>query len=147
MSQPILTIGMIFKDDIRSLGRCLAALEPLRRAVPCELVMADTGSSDGSRELASRRADILFDFPWVDDFAAARNAVMDRASGTWFLSLDADEYLDGDIRELVRLVGGKDELSRRATFGKLIIRNYNRPTPETARREPVLPGHPIPALR
>ena len=125
MSQPILTIGMIFKDDIRSLGRCLAALEPLRRAVPCELVMADTGSSDGSRELASRRADILFDFPWVDDFAAARNAVMDRASGTWFLSLDADEYLDGDIRELVRLVGGKDELSRRATFGKLIIRNYN----------------------
>ncbi len=125
MSQPVLTIGMIFKDDIRSLARCLTALEPLRRAVPCELVMADTGSSDGSRELASRRADILFDFPWVDDFAAARNAVMDRASGTWFLSLDADEYLDGDIRELVRLVSGKDELSRRATFGKLIIRNYN----------------------
>ncbi len=125
MSQPVLTIGMIFKDDIRSLERCLAALEPLRRAVPCELIMADTGSTDGSREVASRQADILFDFPWVDDFAAARNAVMDRASGTWFLSLDADEYLDGDIRELVRLVSGKDELSRRATFGKLIIRNYN----------------------
>ena len=124
MSQPVLTIGMIFKDDIRSLERCLAALEPLRRAVPCELIMADTGSTDGSREVASRQADILFDFPWVDDFAAARNVVMDRASGTWFLSLDADEYLDGDIQELLRLLDGKDALSRRATFAKLIIRNY-----------------------
>ena len=125
MSQPVLTIGMIFRNDIRSLGRCLTALEPLRRAVPCELVMADTGSTDGSREIARRRADVLFDFPWQDDFAAARNAVMDRATGTWFLSLDADEYLDKDIRELARLVSGKDELSRRATFGKLIIRNYS----------------------
>lgn len=125
MSQPVLTIGMIFKDDFRSLGRCLAALDPLRRAVPCELVMADTGSTDGSRAVAERYADILFDFPWIDDFAAARNAVMDRASGTWFLSLDADEYLDEDIRELVRLVEDKDDLSRRATFGKLMIRNYD----------------------
>ena len=122
-TQPLLSVSMIFKNEIRCLERCLKSLAPLREAFPCEVVMADTGSSDGSRELASRRADILFDFPWVDDFAAARNAVMDRASGTWFLSLDADEYLDGDIRELVRLVGGKDELSRRATFGKLIIRN------------------------
>ena len=125
MSRPVLTIGMIFKDDIRSLGRCLAALEPLRRAVPCELIMADTGSADGSREIAKRYADVLFDFPWIDDFAAARNAVMDRASGEWFLSLDSDEYLDEDIRELVRLVSGENALSRRAVFGKLVIRNYD----------------------
>lgn len=125
MSRPVLTIGMIFRDNIRSLERCLAALEPLRGAAPCELVMADTGSVDGSRAVAERYADVLLDFPWTDDFAAARNAVMDRASGTWFMSLDADEYLDEDIRELVRLVEDKDDLSRRATFGKLVIRNYD----------------------
>ena len=89
---PLLTIGMIFRDDIRSLKRCLEALRPLRDALPCELVMADTGSVDGSREIAVRYADILFDFPWVDDFSAARNAVMDRATGKWFLTVDSDEY-------------------------------------------------------
>ena len=58
--QPILlTIGMIFKNESRCLERCLKSLEPLRRAIPCELVMADTGSGDGSRETAARYADVI----------------------------------------------------------------------------------------
>lgn len=79
--KPILFIGMIFKNEIRCLERCMKALHPLRNAIPCELVMADTGSDDGSREIAEEYADILFDSPWIDDFAAARNAVMDHCSG------------------------------------------------------------------
>ena len=102
MKTPLLSIGLIFRDDIRCIERCLKALQPLRDAIPCELVMADTGSEDGSRQMAAQYADILFDFPWIDDFAAARNAVMDRCSGQWFLSVDTDEYLDGDCLELVR---------------------------------------------
>ena len=116
---PLLTIGMIFRDDIRSLKRCLEALRPLRDALPCELVMADTGSVDGSREIAVRYADILFDFPWVDDFSAARNAVMDRAAGKWFLAVDSDEYLDGDISELVDFLCGSSE-----SRAMVIVRNY-----------------------
>ena len=99
--KPVLSIGIIFRDDIRSIERCLTALQPLREAVPCQLVMADTGSVDGSRAVAERYADILFDFPWVNDFSAARNAVMDRCSGEWYLSVDTDEYLDENITELV----------------------------------------------
>ena len=63
--KPLLTIGMIFRNDIRCLERCLKALEPLRAAIPCELIMADTGSDDGSREVVECYADILFDFPWI----------------------------------------------------------------------------------
>ena len=48
-TKPLLSIGIIFKNDIRSIARCLKALDPIRKAVPCELVMADTGSDDGSR--------------------------------------------------------------------------------------------------
>ena len=101
MGAPFFSIGMIFKDEIRCLERCLKSLQPLRDAVPCELVMADTGSSDGSREIATKYADILFDFPWVDDFSAARNAVMDRCSGQWYFTIDADEWLTDDIAELI----------------------------------------------
>jgi len=102
--KPLISIGMIFRDNIRCLERCLKSLQPLRDALPCELVMADTGSVDGSREVAERYADILFDFPWIDDFAAARNAVLDRCSGSWFFSIDSDEWLDANIAPLLEFV-------------------------------------------
>ena len=51
---PLLSIGMIFKNEERCLERCLKSLQPLRDAVPCELVMADTGAEDGSRTIAEQ---------------------------------------------------------------------------------------------
>ncbi len=82
-NKPLLSIGIIFRDDIRCIEHCLKCLQPLRDKVPCELVMADTGSTDGSREIAEKYADLVFDFPWINDFSAARNAVMSRCSGDW----------------------------------------------------------------
>lgn len=120
MNAPLLSIGMIVKNEIRSLERCLKALAPLRAALPCELVIADTGSSDGTRDVAQRYADQVFDYPWTNDFAAARNAVLERCSGAWYLSIDADEYLDPDVSQLVEaLLGGMQE-----NFGLVAVRNY-----------------------
>ena len=79
-NKPLLSIGMIFKNEIRCLERCMKSLEPLRKEIPCELIMVDTGSEDGSREIAERYADTLVDFPWINDFAAARNEAMDLVS-------------------------------------------------------------------
>lgn len=121
MKKPFFSIGIIFKNEIRCLERCLKSLQPLRDVVPCEVVMADTGSTDGSREIAEKYADILFDFPWCDDFAAARNAVMDRCSGEWYLSIDADEWLAENIDELVLLSKDQKQL---LNFGGVTIRNY-----------------------
>ena len=107
MNKPLLSIGIIFKNDIRCLARCLESLTPLRAAIPCQLVMADTGSADGSRAVAEQYADILLDFPWVDDFAAARNVVLDRCTGEWCLTVDTDEWLDSDFGQLVDFLRGK----------------------------------------
>lgn len=119
--KPLLSIGIIFKNEIRCLERCLKSLENLRKAIPCELVMADTGSDDGSRAVAEKYADVLFDFPWIDDFSAARNAVMDRCSGEWHLSIDADEWLDEDVSQLVGFLKRK---TRPELVGGLTVRNY-----------------------
>lgn len=120
-AKPILSIGMIFKDDIRSLEHCLSALQPLRDALHCELVMADTGSTDGSRAVAEKYADILFDFPWINDFAAARNAVMDRCSGRWFLTVDSDEYLEEDVSQIVSFLKANN---RKVDTCTVVVRNY-----------------------
>ena len=100
IKKPVLSIGMIVKNESRCLERCLKALQPLRDAIPSELIIADTGSTDNTREIAERYADIVFEFEWINDFAAARNAVIDRASGIWYLSVDADETMDEDISKL-----------------------------------------------
>lgn len=122
MSQPLLSIGMIVKNEERCLEKCLKALDPLRQAIPCELVIADTGSTDRTKEIASKYADVLFDFEWVNDFSVARNAVMDRCSGKWYLTLDADEYLVPNIDELVTFLTSKNaEIKKQAT---IIQRNH-----------------------
>ena len=124
MSKSLLSIGIIFKNEIRCLERCLKSLQPLRDAIPCELVMADTGSDDGSREVAEQYADILIDFPWINDFSAARNAVMDRCSGKWFFFVDSDEWLDSDFSELTSLLRGG---GGPAKSGIVVQRNYMTP--------------------
>lgn len=118
-----LSIGIIFKNDIRCIERCLRSLEVARHNIPCEVVMADTGSTDGSREVAERYADILIDFPWVNDFSAARNAVMDRCSGEWFLTIDTDEWMDEDISWLMGFLTHRER--GRAEGCTVIQRNYN----------------------
>ena len=122
MPQPLLSIGMIVKNEERCLEKCLTALEPLRQAIPCELIIADAGSTDKTREIAVKYADIFFDFVWINDFAKARNAVMDKCTGKWYLTIDADEYLSPDIDELVNFLTNKiSGTMKQATF---VIRNH-----------------------
>jgi hypothetical protein len=88
----MLSACLIVRDEIASLGTCL---DSLTGAVD-ETVIVDTGSTDGTRELARQRATRFGEFPWVDDFAAARNAALDLARSEWVLVIDADEQLVGD---------------------------------------------------
>ncbi len=121
-SHPILSIGMIVKNEERCLEKCLKALEPIRNAIPTEIVIADTGSTDNTKEIAQKFADILFDFKWVNDFSKARNAVMERCKGKWFLTIDADEYFDGNVDSLVKLV--TESSYDKFDVVNVVIRNY-----------------------
>lgn len=124
MTQPLLSIGMIVKNEERSLEKCLKALTPLRQAIPCELVIADTGSTDKTKEIATKYADTVFDFKWVNDFSAARNAVIEKCCGKWFLTLDADEYLSPNIDELLNFLTGS--LSDKKITASVVIRNHKK---------------------
>lgn len=84
-----LSLCLIARDEARFLGDCLAS----SRASVDELVVVDTGSRDGTREIARSLGAKVVDFAWCDDFAAARNAALDAATGTHVLVLDADERL------------------------------------------------------
>lgn len=122
MKKPLLSIGIIFKNDIRCIERCLKSLDLLRKAIPCQLVMADTGSTDGSRAVAERYADVLIDFSWIDDFAAARNAVLEHCTGKWYLTVDSDEWLEEDFSQLVKFLNSPE--ADRMDDAQVVQRNF-----------------------
>src|SRR3974390_1612326 len=93
-----LTINLIVRNEEQTLGRCLDSVRGLAE----EIVVVDTGSTDRTREIAAARGARVVEFPWCDDFAAARNESLRQATGPWVLWLDADEYFDDGNREKVK---------------------------------------------
>ncbi|MGN0552826.1 MAG: glycosyltransferase [Oscillospiraceae bacterium] len=87
----LLSIGMIVKNEEKYLERCLTSLKPILENVDSELIIADTGSTDNTVEIAKKFTDKVYFFEWIDDFSAARNFTMEKSSGEWFMFLDADE--------------------------------------------------------
>ena len=66
-----------------------------------EIIVADTGSVDSTRDIALENGAKVFDFEWCDDFSAARNFAADNAKNDWIFVLDADEeMISADAAEL-----------------------------------------------
>ncbi len=96
-----LSLCMIVKNEARNLAR---SLEPLLPYVD-EAVVVDTGSIDGTPELAAQMGARVSQFTWTNDFAAARNFSLDQAAGDWVLWLDGDNRIpEADAALLKSLV-------------------------------------------
>ena len=89
---------MIARDEAENISRCLRSVAPIAD----EMIVVDSGSTDETAALARECGAAVFPFAWCDDFAAARNAALERATGDWILSLDADEWLPPESQPLVR---------------------------------------------
>lgn len=98
MARPNLSLCMIVRDEERMLPGFLTAVAGLWD----ELVVADTGSTDRTREILTGVGATIVDHPWQDDFAAARNASLAPANGHWIMYLDADERLSGTLGDEIR---------------------------------------------
>lgn len=99
-----ISLCMIVRDEEAVLGRLLEKVSP----VMDEIVIVDTGSSDGTRDIALKYTPLVFDFQWKDDFAAARNFACEKASMEYWMWLDADDMItDGNIERIRKL---KEEL-------------------------------------
>lgn len=122
-NQIVLTVGMIVKNEEKHLENCLSALKRLLDNVSSELIIVDTGSTDKTKEIASKYTDKIYNFEWCNDFAAARNFGLKKAKGIWFMFLDADEYLDDDCDEMIKFFT-MPELYNKYNSGSIMILNY-----------------------
>lgn len=90
-----ISLCMIVKDEEPILRRCL---DSVKDAVD-EIIIVDTGSSDRTKEIAAEYTDRIYDFQWVDDFAAARNKAFSKARMDYCMWLDADDVIKEKERE------------------------------------------------
>lgn len=84
-----LSVCIITKNEKEKLEHCLRCLLPY----DMELVVADTGSTDGTCEMVGQYTQKLYHFAWCDDFAAAKNYAVEQASNDLVMVIDSDEYL------------------------------------------------------
>ncbi len=85
-----LSVCVIVRNAEKNIARCLEHL----RAYDVELVVVDTGSTDCTREIALGYTANVYDFVWCDDFAAARNFAVSKASNNCVMMIDSDEYVE-----------------------------------------------------
>ncbi|WP_404452019.1 glycosyltransferase family 2 protein [Virgibacillus necropolis] len=99
-----ISLCMIVKDEEEVLRRCLSSIAYL-----CdEIIIVDTGSTDGTIDIIKQFTNNIYHFKWVDDFSAARNFSFEKATKDFILWLDADDVLSKENQ--VKLATLKKEL-------------------------------------
>lgn len=114
----MLSVCMIARNEELRIGKCLESLIEYG----FEIIVTDTGSSDATKEIAAKYTGRIYDFPWVDDFSAAKNYALEQASGDYVMFLDCDESLAPLNKE--KLYG--DILANPEKAGRVLIRSISQ---------------------
>jgi tetratricopeptide (TPR) repeat protein len=103
-NRPTISLCMMVKNEEKFLSQCL---DSVRNYVD-EIIIVDTGSTDGTVEIAEKYTDKIYLHPWEEDFSKHRNQSISYATGNWIFILDADEVLSPESGNAV-LEAIKDE--------------------------------------
>ncbi len=113
-----ISLCMIVKNEEMNLPRCLKSLLP----IVDEMVVADTGSTDRTREISAIFGARVINVLWSGNFSAARNATLQEANGDWILVMDADEVISSQDYEAIRSLVSSSPLNKVAY--SVTSRNY-----------------------
>src|SRR6266567_8071044 len=94
------SLCLMVRNEEAALPGCLQSAADLVN----EIIVVDTSSTDRTKEIAGSFGAKVFDFPWVDDFAAARNECIRHATGEWIFWMDADERINEPNREKLNIL-------------------------------------------
>lgn len=128
----MISLCMIVKNEAQFIEKCLESVSDYVN----DIVVVDTGSTDNTKEIAVKNSARVFEFEWVEDFAAARNFAASHAKYDWILSLDADETVISFDKKQVEIfqkdlsnIGSitiYDHSAGDLVFSDKITRMYNR---------------------
>ncbi len=88
-----LSVSVICRDEADRIGRCLEAVHGWAD----QIVVLDSGSTDGTVEVARRFTDQVTVTDWPG-YGPQKQRALERCTGAWVLSLDADEVISADLK-------------------------------------------------
>jgi glycosyltransferase involved in cell wall biosynthesis len=91
-----LSVAIITKNEEENLARTLASVQ-----FADEIIVLDSASTDRTVEIARSFNAKVFDEEWKG-FAGSKNSAIEKCTGTWILSLDADEELSPELQAQIR---------------------------------------------
>ena len=95
-----ISLCMIVKDEEKVIERCLNTVID----IVDEIIIVDTGSQDSTKDKVKKYKADIYDFPWQDDFAEARNFAFSKARMDYILWLDADDVLEKEDQRKLKLL-------------------------------------------
>ena len=123
----MISVCIITKNEQENIQRCLKSLMQYEM----EIIVVDTGSTDNTKDIVQRYTDKVFDFEWCDDFAAAKNFAISKATADYIMVLDSDESIESinedELKWLISKYPDKvGRIYRRNTFQKTDSQKENR---------------------
>ncbi len=119
-----LSVVLITYNEAVNLARTLDSVMPLVRDGQGEIIVVDSGSTDRTVEIAKSYGAKVFVEPWKG-YAGQKNSAVEKATGAWILSLDADEEVSHAAEQAISRMMGQDSDVHQATVGVWLARkNY-----------------------
>ena len=98
-----LSVVIITQNEEANIGRTLHSVSSLLKEMPGEIIVVDSGSIDRTIEIARSYGAKVFSEPWKG-YAAQKNSAIEKATGDWILSLDADEEVVPELLSEIQQV-------------------------------------------
>lgn len=111
-TNPRISVIIITKNSSDVLQR---ALESVRNLAD-ELIVVDAYSNDGTRDIAQKYSARVY-LREDKDLGEQKAYALEKAQGTWILSLDSDEIVTPELREEIRTIVSRQETDK---YGYLI---------------------------
>jgi len=133
-----LSAAIICLNEAACIGKCLESLAGF-----AEIVVVDSGSSDGTltiiEDFVQRGFPIrLIHQPWLG-YARQKQLGLDLATEPWVFSIDADEWLDDDLRaSLPRLMSADESVAGWKVRRSLTLYGRSKPVSRWTRPEHIL---------
>lgn len=112
MTRPPVSAVIIARDEAANIARALRSV-----AWAEERLVVDSGSTDGTREIAASLGARVIQHPW-QGYGRQKNYAFSQASHDWVLSLDADECVPADLAR---------EIQERLAAAPATVRAYRLP--------------------
>jgi len=89
-----LSVILIAKNEEDRIERCLRSVA----GIADEIIVLDSGSTDRTVAIACQFTDKVFETDWPG-YGPQKQRALEKATGDWVLSIDADEELSPELRE------------------------------------------------